>query len=454
MLSNLYAISPIDGRYHEKTQPLSDFFSEAALIKYRLLIEIEWLIFLAAQADITEVTPFSDEEKSLLRSIVSNCSTEKIETIKHIEMTTQHDIKAIEYFLKDELKRLNFPSAYLEFIHFGCTSEDINNIAYALILKNVHEEIIFAEAKRLSNTLSILAHEYANIAMLSRTHGQAATPTTLGKELANVVARLQRQQTVLHDIKITAKLNGATGNFNAHAYAYPHIDWLEMSKEFLKQFELENNLYTTQIEPHDYIAELSHAHVRINTILIDFSRDIWGYISLGYFKQTKKPGQVGSSTMPHKINPIDFENAEGNFGLANALFTFFGEKLPISRWQRDLSDSTVLRNLGVAFAHTLLGYLSLQAGLKKLSINEDKISQDLNAHWEILAEPIQTILRQYGMSEPYEQLQKLTQGENITQHDMITFIESLDISNDIKQKLMQLSPNTYTGLAALLAKKI
>lgn len=424
------------------------------MIKYRLVVEIEWLIFLAAQGGITEISPFSAEQRSLLRSIVSDCSTEKIQAIKYIETTTQHDIKAIEYFLKDEIKALNIPSVYLEFVHFGCTSEDINNIAYALILKNVHEETIFPAVKNLSTTLLTLAHEYADIAMLSRTHGQAATPTTLGKELANVVARLQCQQSVLQNIKITAKLNGATGNFNAYAFAYPDVDWPDVSEKFLEQFELKNNPHTTQIEPHDYIAELSHAHVRINTILIDFSRDMWGYISLGYFKQIKTIGQIGSSTMPHKINPIDFENAEGNLGLANALFTFFAEKLPVSRWQRDLSDSTVLRNLGVAFAHTLLGYLSLQAGLKKLSVNEDKISQDLNAHWEILAEPIQTILRQYGIAQPYEQLQKLTQGENISQHDMITFIQSLDISNDIKQKLMQLSPNTYTGLAALLAKKI
>ena len=450
----LYALSPIDGRYSEKTQILSSYASEAALMKYRLTIEIEWLIFLSEQTEIIEIITFTDQQKLRLRFIASQFSTEDALEIKSLEKTTQHDVKAIEYFLKNKLRADHEFTPYLEFIHFACTSEDINNIAYALMLKDMRKHVLTPNIDLLLKILKEFAHQTADLAMLARTHGQPATPTTLGKEFANVIARLQRQHTLLNDVKITAKMNGATGNFNAHHCAYPTLDWLSASQKFIERLDLSYNAYTTQIEPHDYIAEYSHALIRINTILIDFSRDIWGYISLDYFKQTKKPGEVGSSTMPHKINPIDFENAEGNLGLANALFNFFAEKLPISRWQRDLSDSTVLRNLGVAVAHSLLAYGSLQAGLKKLTVNSDKISQELSQHWEVLTEAIQTVLRKHGVQNPYEQLKEFSQGKVITQHDVNHLIEKLELPYAVKQQLIQLTPSTYTGLAEILAKKI
>lgn len=450
----LYAVSPIDGRYSEKTQLLSQYASEAALIKYRLFVEIEWLIFLSEQVEISEIKEFTLQQKNYLRDIVLNYSKKDAEDIKTIEKTTQHDVKAVEYFLKDKLQVKNEFSTYLEFIHFACTSEDINNIAYALMLKNLKEKILNPTINLLLHALKQLAHQHADLAMLARTHGQPATPTTLGKEFANVIARLERQHTLLSNVKITAKINGATGNFNAHYAAYPTLDWLSASQKFIESFDLSNNVYTTQIEPHDYIAEYSHALIRLNTILIDFSRDMWGYISLDYFKQIKITGEVGSSTMPHKINPIDFENAEGNLGLANALFNYFAEKLPISRWQRDLSDSTVLRNVGVAVAHSILAYTSLQTGLKKLTVNVDKISQELHQHWEVLTEAIQTVLRKHGVQNPYEQLKDFSQGKLVEAEDIKDFILTLNLPSDAKQELMELTPSTYIGLAEILAKKI
>lgn len=454
MSHTLYALSPIDGRYHEKTQLLSPYASEAALIQYRLRIEIEWLIFLSEQAEIVEISELTPPQKSRLRLVASHYSTEDAEKIKALEKITQHDVKAVEYFLKDILRTDDEFHPYLEFIHFGCTSEDINNIAYALMFRDIREQVLNPSIDQLIQTLRQFAHQYADLAMLARTHGQAATPTTLGKEFANVAARLQRQHHLLNEVKITAKINGATGNFNAHSCAYPTLDWLSASQKFISSFGLNYNEYTTQIEPHDYIAEFSHALVRLNTILIDFSRDIWGYISLNYFKQIKKAGEVGSSTMPHKINPIDFENAEGNLGLSNALFNFFAEKLPISRWQRDLSDSTVLRNMGVAVAHSLLAYHSLQAGLKKLTVNSERISHELDQHWEVLTEVIQTILRKHGIQNPYEQLKDFSQGKLIQAEDVRHFIQTLDLPRTAKQELMELTPSTYIGLAAILARKI
>lgn len=450
----LYALSPIDGRYSEKTQVLSPYASEAALIKYRLTVEIEWLIFLSEQPEITEITALTIQQKSHLRLIASQFSTEDALEVKSLEKTTQHDVKAIEYFLKNKLRAENTFAPYLEFIHFACTSEDINNIAYALMLKDMRKHILNPNIEQLLKTLTELAHQHADLAMLARTHGQPATPTTLGKEFANIIARLQRQHTLLNEVNITAKINGATGNYNAHSFAYPTLDWPLASQKFIEAMDLSHNAYTTQIEPHDYIAEYSHALIRINTILIDFSRDMWGYISIEYFKQIKKPGTVGSSTMPHKINPIDFENAEGNLGLANALFNFFAEKLPISRWQRDLSDSTVLRNLGVAVAHSLLAYNSLQTGLKKLTVNKEKIAYELNQHWEVLTEVIQTVLRKYGVQNPYELLKDFSQGKAIQKQDIKHFIQTLDLPSAAKQELMELTPATYIGLAAVLAKEI
>ena len=450
----LYALSPIDGRYSEKTQALNQYASEAALIKYRLIVEIEWLIFLSEQIEIPDLKEFSSQQKSYLREIALNYSVKDAEEIKEIEKTTKHDVKAIEYFLKNKLHdKIEF-SSYLEFIHFACTSEDINNIAYALMLKDIKEHVLNPAVTSLIHILTQFSHQYADLAMLARTHGQPATPTTLGKEFSNVVARLQRQFVLLNEVKITAKINGATGNFNAHNCAYPALNWLAASQKFIETFGLTHNKYTTQIEPHDYIAEYSHALIRINTILIDFSRDMWGYIAINYFKQIKKPGEVGSSTMPHKINPIDFENAEGNLGLANALFNFFAEKLPISRWQRDLSDSTVLRNMGVAVAHSFLAYSSLQAGLEKLTVNSEKISQELDQHWEVLTEAIQTILRKYGVQNPYEQLKDFSQGKLVQAHDIRNFIQTLDLPHSVKQELIELTPSTYIGFAAILAKNI
>ncbi len=454
MLNRLYAISPIDGRYSDKTSSLNHYASEAALIKYRLMIEVEWLIFLSEQSDIIELAEFTAQQKDYLRKIVDEYTIEDAEAVKIIEKTTRHDVKAVEYFLKEKLTAHPEYLPALEFVHFACTSEDINNIAYALMLSEIRHHILAPLLRQLRIMLAHFSHQYADLPMLARTHGQAATPTTVGKEFANVCARLERQLNSFNGVTISAKINGATGNFNAHITAYPNIDWLAVSKNFIEQLNLHHNAYTTQIEPHDYIAEYSHVLMRINTILIDFSRDIWGYIALDYFKQIKEPGQIGSSTMPHKINPIDFENAEGNLGLANALLGFFAEKLPISRFQRDLSDSTVLRNIGVAVAHGLLGYHSLEAGLKKISVNSEKINHDLAQHWEVLAEPIQTILRKYAVKNSYEQLLNFSQGKPVTQENLSAFIRTLDLPEDVKDELIKLTPASYIGLAEILAKKI
>lgn len=454
MTHSLYAISPIDGRYHEKTQVLSAYTSESALIQYRLAAEIEWLIFLSEYPEIPEIPEFTLEQKKYLRSLSSQYNIEDALEIKKIEKGTRHDVKAVEYFLKRKLNSESSFLPYLEFIHFACTSEDINNLAYAFMLKEIRENILNPHLESILHILTQLAHQYADLAMLARTHGQPATPTTLGKEFANVSARLKRQHQSLNEVKISAKINGATGNFNAHHCAYPHLNWEVISKNFIEKFDLTYNAYTTQIEPHDYIAEYSHALIRINTILIDFSRDIWGYISIDYFKQLKLPGEIGSSTMPHKINPIDFENAEGNLGISNALFNFFAEKLPISRWQRDLSDSTVLRNMGVAVAHSILAYTSLEAGLNKLSVNDKKISQELDQHWEVLTEAIQTVLRKYGVQNPYEVLKDFSQGKDINAENIKQFIETLSLPSFEKEALLALTPSTYIGLASTLAKKI
>lgn len=452
MLHNLQAISPIDGRYHDITLELSHYSSEFALIKYRLFVEIEWLIFLSEQEAISELPILSIEQKKNLRNIVLRYSLSDAKKIKSIEKKTKHDVKAIEYFLKKKLDDQSDLSKHLEFIHFACTSEDINNIAYALMLKEIRLNVLSPLLKKILDDLSTMTYKNADMSMLARTHGQAATPTTLGKEFANFKARLERQLSQFNTISVLAKINGATGNFNAHIVAYPHLDWISLSQKFIETMGLTHNLFTTQIEPHDYIAEYSHAIIRINTILIDFARDIWGYISLDYFKQIKSQGQIGSSTMPHKINPIDFENAEGNLGVANALFHFFSEKLPISRWQRDLSDSTVLRNLGVAIAHSMIAYHSLKKGLGKLIVNKEKIKNDLEQHWEVLAEAIQTILRKNGNKNAYELLLKFSQGKMITKENFQTLIENLNIDISIKEKLMGLNPHEYIGLASKLAK--
>lgn len=457
-LSTLTAISPIDGRYRNKTIPLAKFTSEAALNKYRLTIEIEWLIHLASQKAITELPEFSEPEEKLLRDILKKFDIEKnsaeAETIKAIEQTTNHDVKAVEYYLKQQMAKHELLNPHLEFVHFACTSEDINNLSYSLMLKDIRNDILLPALIQLKNKLIKLAHNYAEIPMLSRTHGQSASPTTLGKEFANVAMRLDRQVKNFESIEILGKMNGATGNFNAHLIAYPEVDWIETSNKFIKKLDLIPNLFTTQIEPHDFVAEYMHCLQRANTILIDFARDIWAYISIEYFQQTKKSGEVGSSTMPHKINPIDFENAEGNLGLANALLGFFAEKLPISRWQRDLTDSTVLRNMGTAFAHSYLALLSLDKGLSKLKVNHAVLKADLEKHSEVLAEAVQTVMRRYTIENPYEKLKELTRGNKIDGETLKNFIATLELPSATKQKLTNLTASDYIGLAAKLAKQV
>lgn len=449
-LSELSAISPIDGRYRNKTQSLSQYTSEAALNKYRLTVEVYWLIHLAKQTEITELPEFTTQAESALIQILDNFEPEQV---KKIEQTTNHDVKAIEYYLKQKMSENSSLEPFVEFVHFACTSEDINNLSYALMLKDCREKILAPYLLTLKNSLITKAHEYADIPMLSRTHGQSASPTTLGKEFANVAMRLDKQIKLLNAIEILGKMNGATGNFNAHHIAYPEIDWLQSSSEFITSLGLTPNLFTTQIEPHDFIAEYMHCLLRLNTILIDFSRDIWSYISIDYFSQVKKEGEVGSSTMPHKINPIDFENAEGNLGIANALLSFFAEKLPISRWQRDLTDSTVLRNLGTSFAHIFIALQSLEKGLSKLKVNQAIISADLENHTEVLAEAVQTVMRRYNIDSPYEKLKALTRGNKITRSALENFIATLELPEAVKQKLAQLKASDYIGLAADLAKK-
>ncbi len=455
MLTKLTALSPLDGRYHGKVDALRDYFSEFGLIRFRVLIEIEWLKALAAQSDIAEVAPFSASTIAQLDALNENFSEADAAAIKNIEKTTNHDVKAIEYWLREQLSDNPETADILEFIHFACTSEDINNLSHALMLKNGREAVMLPALKQITRRLTELAHQLADIPMLCRTHGQTATPSTLGKEMANVVYRLQRAEKRLASVEILGKINGAVGNYNAHLAAYPDVDWEAFAQNFVTARGIVFNPYTIQIEPHDYMAELFDAFARINTILIDLNRDIWGYISLGFFKQKVIKGEVGSSTMPHKVNPIDFENAEGNLGMANALLRHLSEKLPVSRWQRDLTDSTVLRNMGVALGYTLLAYESCLKGLNKLEVNPLRVAVDLDASWEVMAEPIQTVMRRYNIENAYDKLKELTRGQSgINRETLRAFIETLQIPEDEKQRLLQLSPDTYIGKAAELAKRI
>ncbi|HIG79218.1 MAG TPA: adenylosuccinate lyase [Cycloclasticus sp.] len=453
-LNKLNALSPVDGRYAGKVDELRPIFSEFGLIKARVTVEVRWLQALSEHEQITEVPVFSEATHDLLDSIVTGFSLDDAQRVKTIESTTNHDVKAVEYFLKEKTAENAELLAVNEFIHFACTSEDINNLSYALMLKEGRDEVMGTAIANVIDDIKAKAVDYAGMPLLSRTHGQTASPTTMGKEFANVVARLERQLLQLEDIDILGKINGAVGNYNAHYSAYPDIDWPAFAEEFVESLGLTFNPYTIQIEPHDYIAEYFHVFARINTILIDFSRDAWGYISVGYFKQKTIAGEIGSSTMPHKVNPIDFENAEGNFGIANALMNHFSEKLPISRWQRDLTDSTVLRNLGTCLAHSLIGFKSLQKGISKLEINETKLLADLDANWEVLAEPIQTVMRRYGIEKPYEKLKELTRGQGIDQVSMQAFIKTLDMPDDAKQRLLDMTPASYTGCAEALARNI
>jgi adenylosuccinate lyase len=453
-LTALTALSPLDGRYADKCDSLRSIFSEYGLIRFRTLVELRWLQALAAHSGIGELPAFDKKTSAFLDAIVSSFSLSDAERIKAIEKTTNHDVKAVEYFLKEKFEAQPALKTASEFIHFACTSEDINNLAYGLMLNQVRADSLTPVIEALLNELKKLSHQYADTAMLSRTHGQAATPTTVGKEIANMQYRLQSQFRQVQKIRLSGKINGAVGNFNAHRVAYPDIDWPELARNFVTSLELEWNPYTIQIEPHDSMVELFDALRRCNTILIDCCRDIWGYISLGYFKQKVVAGEVGSSTMPHKVNPIDFENAEGNLGLANALLEHLSNKLPISRWQRDLTDSTVLRNLGVAFGHSLIAYSAFLQGLNKLELHTQRLQEDLDNNWEVLAEPIQTVMRRYGIEQPYEKLKALTRGRKIDQAALKQFVESLNLPNDIKQQLLALTPAKYTGNAADMARKL
>jgi len=449
----LTAISPIDGRYADKVSALRPIFSEYGLIRYRVLVEVRWLQALAAHPQISEVPPFNAAATQALNAIAADFSEADAQRVKTIERTTNHDVKAVEYFLKEKIAGNTELEKVSEFFHFACTSEDINNLSYALMLKE-GRALMLEQIDACSAAIKKLAIEYAAQPMLSRTHGQSASPTTAGKEFANVASRIERQRAQLAKVELLGKINGAVGNYNAHSVAYPEVDWEAFAQNFVESLGLTFNPYTIQIEPHDYIAEFFHALSRFNTILLDFDRDVWGYISLGYFKQKTVAGEVGSSTMPHKVNPIDFENSEGNLGIANALFGFLAEKLPVSRWQRDLTDSTVLRNIGVGIAHTVIAIQSTLKGIGKLEINSDAIEADLNANWEVLAEPIQTVMRRYGIEKPYEKLKELTRGQRITPDDMRAFIEKLDIPANAKADLLALTPRGYTGYAEALAKKI
>ena len=451
--TTLTAISPIDGRYSDKVDELRPIFSEYGLIRFRVQVEVRWLQALANQAEIVEVSTFSDCANQHLENIISHFSETDALRVKAIEKTTNHDVKAVEYFLKEKISGNAELEKVSEFIHFACTSEDINNLSYALMLK-AGRTVILTQIEAVISSLTKLALDSAAQPMLSRTHGQSATPTTVGKEIANVVARLNRQKSQLEKVELLGKINGAVGNYNAHAVAYPEVNWADFAEEFVTSLDLTFNSYTTQIEPHDYVAEFFHALSRFNTILLDFDRDIWGYISLGYFKQRMIAGEVGSSTMPHKVNPIDFENSEGNLGLANALFGFLADKLPVSRWQRDLTDSTVLRNIGVGVAHTVIAIQATLKGISKLELNADALDNDLNANWEVLAEPIQTVMRRYGIEKPYEKLKELTRGHRITPEQMQKFVETLEIPAEAKTQLLALTPRSYTGYAEQLARDI
>lgn len=453
-LSPLTAISPLDGRYESKVSELRAIFSEYGLMRFRVQVELTWLKQLAACEQIKEVPAFSAETIAFIDNIIKNFSVEDAQDIKNREAVTNHDVKAVEYFLKDKTKDNPEIAKVREFIHFACTSEDINNNSHALMLKTAREEVILPWADKLIAEITRLAHEYAELPLLARTHGQPASPTTLGKEMANVVYRLRRQRAQIAKVEILGKINGAVGNFNAHLSAYPEVDWYNFSKQFEESLGLTFNPYTTQIEPHDYIAELFDAIERFNNIIIDFDRDIWGYISYGTFTQKTIKGEIGSSTMPHKVNPIDFENSEGNLGVANAVFSHLANKLPISRFQRDLTDSTVLRNLGVACGYTLLAWKSTLKGISKLQANPTHILDELDHNWEVLAEPYQTVMRRYGIANPYEKLKELTRGRAVTQEIMLEFIDTLEIPEEAKDNLRKLTPATYIGRAVKFAKDI
>jgi len=454
-LSPLTALSPLDGRYRNKVVALQDVFSEFGLLRLRLKVEIEWLTALSREAAITEVPAFGAATAAQLNQLSADFSVADAEAVKQIELRTNHDVKALEYWIKQRLEHNAELQRVSEFIHFACTSEDINNLAHALMLKHSREAVLAPALELIIERLAAMAHALADVPMLSRTHGQPATPTTLGKEMANFVWRLRRQRNRLARVQLTGKLNGAVGNYNAHLAAYPGVDWPRLARRVVESLGLEFNAYTTQIEPHDALAELFDAYAAINTVILDLDRDVWGYISLGYFKQKPKAGEVGSSTMPHKVNPIDFENSEGNIGVANALLNHLAQKLPVSRWQRDLSDSTALRNMGVALGHTLLAWDSCASGLSKIEADPERLRKDLDATWAVLAEPIQTVMRRYGVPEPYEQLKALTRGQDDISRDALhAFIRNLAIPSEEQERLLQLTPSTYIGLAASLAREV
>ena len=453
-LSTLSAISPVDGRYADKTAELRDIFSEFGLIRHRVLVEIRWYQHLAAEDGITELPPLPKNLNGVLESLITDFEISHAQRVKKIESGINHDVKAVEYFLKEHLKTAGHGGAAAEFIHFGCSSEDINNLAYALMLSEARERNLIPAATEVGNHLAKAAHQYATQPMMSRTHGQTASPTTVGKELANFAYRLKQQRQSFAAVRVHGKMNGAVGNFNAHVSAYPDVDWEDISERFVHSLNLEWHPFTTQIEPHDWMAEYSHALIRLNTVLVDMARDFWGYISLGYFTQRANDTEVGSSTMPHKVNPIDFENAEGNLGVANALLDHFATKLPISRWQRDLSDSTVQRNFGFALSLCLIAYQSLLKGLDQLAIDKDRLAADLDDAWEVLSEPIQTVMRRYGIEKPYEQLKSLTRGQKVDKKLVRRFIEQLDIPADAKARLLELTPASYLGTAARRAGKV
>ena len=453
-LNALTALSPIDGRYQDKAASLRSIFSEFGLLKFRVTVEIRWLQKLAATAAIQEVTALSSQANDYLNQIVTDFSLADAERIKQIERTTNHDVKAVEYFLKEKSEALPELAAVSEFIHFACTSEDINNLSHALMLKTAKEQVLLPAWEKLIGEIKGLAQQFKTIPLLSRTHGQPASPSTVGKEMANVVYRLQRQFKQLQQTEILGKINGAVGNYNAHLSAYPEIDWHQFSREFVESLGVNWNPYTTQIEPHDYIAEMFDTVARFNTIMIDFDRDMWGYIALNHFKQRTIAGEIGSSTMPHKVNPIDFENSEGNLGLANAVMAHLGAKLPISRWQRDLTDSTVLRNLGVGLGYTLIAYAATSKGISKLEVNEGHLRAELDQNWEVLAEPIQTVMRRYGIEKPYEKLKELTRGKRVDAAAMQAFIDGLAIPEHEKVRLKQLTPATYIGAAVELVEQL
>ncbi|MEX2125123.1 MAG: adenylosuccinate lyase [Woeseia sp.] len=449
---SLKALSPVDGRYAGKVDALRNLCSEYGLIRFRVLVEVRWLQWLSDEPSVEELAPFSMPMKGVLNRIADEFSFDDAEWIKKAEAKTNHDVKAVEYFLRDRIGTGSDVGNAGDFVHFGCTSDDVNNLAYALMLRSARDDVLVPAMKELAAKLRAVAGAHAELSMLSRTHGQPASPTTLGKEMANVTARLVRAQKQLSNVELRGKWNGAVGNFNAHVVAYPEIDWPELSRKFVVSLGLDPNLHTTQIEPHDWTAEYAHALARYNTVLLDFCRDMWGYISLGYFRQRVNADEVGSSTMPHKVNPIDFENAEGNLGISSALLNHFAAKLPVSRWQRDLSDSTVQRNFGTAIAHALISIQSVKKGLDKLQVDADAVARDVEGAWEVLGEAVQTVMRRYGIPEPYEKLKSLTRGQPVTQEVMRDFIKSLEIPADAKKRLLALTPSGYTGVAGLLAR--